>query len=72
MPQGQGPVTWSSRPRASRRDSENGEAGIVKPDAGTIKIGETVKLTYVDQMSALEEALDSFESAGEVIWYDGN
>ena len=23
---------------------------IVKPDAGTIKLGETVKLTYVDQM----------------------
>ncbi len=28
----------------------NGEVGIVKPDAGTIKLGETVKLTYVDQM----------------------
>lgn len=28
----------------------NGEIAIVKPDAGTIKLGETVKLTYVDQM----------------------
>lgn len=28
----------------------NGEVAIVKPDAGSIKLGETVKLTYVDQM----------------------
>ncbi len=28
----------------------DGEMAIVKPDAGTIKLGETVKLTYVDQM----------------------
>ncbi len=28
----------------------NGETAVVKPDAGTIKLGETVKLTYVDQM----------------------
>jgi len=28
----------------------NGEEAIVKPDAGTIRLGETVKLTYVDQM----------------------
>ncbi len=28
----------------------NGETGIVKPDSGTIRLGDTVKLTYVDQM----------------------
>ncbi len=28
----------------------NGETAVVTPDAGTIKLGETVKLTYVDQM----------------------
>ena len=28
----------------------DGEEAIVKPDAGTIRLGETVKLTYVDQM----------------------
>jgi len=28
----------------------NGEIGIMKPDAGTIRLGDTVKLTYVDQM----------------------
>jgi ATP-binding cassette ChvD family protein len=28
----------------------NSEEAIVKPDAGTIRLGETVKLTYVDQM----------------------
>jgi len=28
----------------------DGETAIVKPDAGAIKLGETVKLTYVDQM----------------------
>ncbi len=31
----------------------NGETAIVKPDSGSIKIGETVKLTYVDQMRGL-------------------
>jgi ATP-binding cassette ChvD family protein len=28
----------------------NGEVAIVKPDAGTIRLGDSVKLTYVDQM----------------------
>ncbi len=28
----------------------DGEEAIVKPDAGTIRLGETVKLAYVDQM----------------------
>jgi len=28
----------------------NGEIGIMKPDAGTIRLGDTVKLAYVDQM----------------------
>jgi ATP-binding cassette ChvD family protein len=28
----------------------NGEIAIVKPDAGTLRLGDTVKLAYVDQM----------------------
>lgn len=28
----------------------DGEMGIVKPDSGTLRLGDTVKLTYVDQM----------------------
>ena len=31
----------------------NGETAVVKPDAGSIKIGDSVKLTYVDQMRTL-------------------
>ncbi len=31
----------------------DGETAVVKPDAGTIRLGETVKLAYVDQMRGL-------------------
>jgi ATP-binding cassette ChvD family protein len=39
-------------------------AGLEKPDKGSIKIGETVKLAYVDQ---LREKLDSKKSIWEMI-----
>ena len=36
-------------------------AGIEKPDSGTLKIGETVKLGYVDQGRVLDENLNVWE-----------
>lgn len=42
-----------------------GQEGGEKPDAGTIKIGQTVKLVYVDQMrSGLDENKTVYETLG--------